>query len=292
MNLRDLEYFLALAKYQHFGKAAAACFVSQPGLSAQLKKLEAELGVQLVERNNKSVLLTDVGARIVNEASAIIQQVRTLKEIAEQAQHPYAGTLKLGIIPTVAPYLLPHIIKNLAEQFSLLKFYFLELQTEFLVKALKEGEIDAAILALPINEAQFSSELLYQEDFLLAVPKTHRLAGLDRVRLQALQEERLLLLAEGHCLGDQALAVCASQNALAQDFRATSLETLRNMVAAGTAVTLIPKLACLTYPGIHYLEFDAPKPGRTIGLVFRNSSGKVALMLQLVTQIKTLIQKL
>lgn len=293
MNLRDLKYLVALAEHRHFGKAAEACFVSQPALSMQIKKLEGTLGVQLLERTNKSVLLTKVGTVIAEQAQHVLRQVKELQETAKQAKDPYSGELRMGVIPTLAPYLLPHIIPALAEKFSKLSIYLSEAQTAQSIEHLKQGKLDVALLALPIQEIDLSSLPLFEEEFVLAVPATHSLAKRKLIKHSDLEKKTLLLLEDGHCLREQALALCHRAKASETlAFQATSLETLRHMVASNIGITLMPRLACKTNDGITYLPIHMPKSMRIIGLVYRASSAKKPLLKDLGTHIKKILAKL
>jgi len=287
MNIKDLRYLVALAEHNHFGNAASACFVSQPALSMQIKKLEETLGVQLLERTNKSVRLTEPGKVIAERAHAILNQVDEVRDIARNAKDPFSGEFKLGIIPTLAPYLLPHIMPQLVKHYPKLRFYLMEEQTALLVEKLKQGKIHAAILALPTTEKSFASHALFEEEFMLAVPPRHELAKLKQIKPDHLQNINLLLLEDGHCLRDQALTFCHRMKVQeSQDFRATSLETLRHMVAAGVGVTLMPKLACANNDSVVYIPFAKQKPSRTVGLVWRDSTAKKILMDDLIAKIK------
>jgi LysR family transcriptional regulator, hydrogen peroxide-inducible genes activator len=292
MNSRDLKYLVAIAKHLHFGAAAAACCVSQPALSMQIKKLESMLGVQLIERTTQSVMLTDVGKLIASEAQEILHKIDSLKQMAKLQSDPLAGTVRLGIIPTVAPYLLPHIATELATTFPQLKLYLLEERTENLRNDLAQRDIDAALLALPFSESNCITLPLFNEEFLLAVPPTHELAKRKTVRNTDLHNKVLLLLADGHCLRDAALAVCHTADA-AEDksFQATSLETLRYMVAAKAGITLMPKLACYPNEDVCYIPFTTPKPSRTIGMVWRSSHPKQILLASIVDKIRKLMIK-
>ncbi len=277
MNLRDLRYLVALADERHFGKAAERCFVSQPTLSAQVRKLEDYLGVALVERQPKRVSLTPTGEKVVQRARALLQEADAIVELAKTDRDPLAGQLKLALIPTVGPYLLPHVVGRLKRELPRLKLMLYEYQTESLLERLRAGELDAGILALPVPLDGLESAPLYDEPFTLAVPAAHPLADRDRVRIDDLRGETLLLLEDGHCLRDQALEVCSRiRVSEAQDYRATSLETLRQMVAAGHGVTLLPELAAETpvgtARGLRIKSFAKPAPGRTIGAVWRKSS--------------------
>lgn len=290
LNIRDLKYLIAIADYQHFGKAAEACFVSQPGLSMQIKKLEETLGVQLIERTNKYVLLTEVGQMIIEQARGVLSQVVTIQEIASQAKDPLSGTLRLGIIPTLGPYLLPYIAPQLSALFPKLSLYLVEDFTNNLLNKLTEGTLDAALLALPVSKDDFMFSTLFEEEFYLAISTQHVLAKKKIIHFSDLKDKTLLLLEEGHCLREQALNICYQTNASeAINFRATSLETLRCMVAANAGITLMPKLSCRKDDAVCYLPFAEPRPTRTIGLVWRVSTGKKILLENLVMQIKKLL---
>ncbi|MGI9247185.1 MAG: LysR substrate-binding domain-containing protein [Steroidobacteraceae bacterium] len=277
MNLRDLRYLVALADERHFGKAAERCFVSQPTLSAQVRKLEEYLGVPLVERQPKRVALTATGEKIVQRARLLLQEADAIVELARTDRDPLAGPLKLALIPTVGPYLLPHIAGRLRKELPRLKLMLYEYQTEPLLERLRAGDIDMGILAVPVLSDGLETADLYEEPFTLAVPSTHPLADRERVKIEDVRGETLLLLEDGHCLRDQALEVCSriSVNE-AQDYRATSLETLRQMVAAGHGVTLLPELAAETpvgtARGLRIKPFVRPVPSRTIGAVWRRST--------------------
>lgn len=293
MNIRDLKYLVALADLGHFGKAAEACFVSQPALSMQIKKLEETLGVQLLERTHKSVLLTESGVLIAERARHILSQVDEVREVAKSAQDPYCGELKIGIFPTLAPYLLPLIVPQLVKKFPQLSIYLVEDQTQHLVEKLKAGKLHAAFLASPINELNFRQALLFEEAFLLAVGKTHVLSKRKVIKPQELNHKQLLLLDEGHCLRDQALSFCHHVHAQeTQNFRATSLETLRHMVAAGVGITLMPELSCQVNDNICYLPFSSSvKPTRKIGLFWRASSAKQIVLHEIAQQVRNILTK-
>jgi LysR family hydrogen peroxide-inducible transcriptional activator len=292
MNIRDLKYLVALADEGHFGRAAELCFVSQPALSMQIMKLEESLGIKLLERTNKSVLLTDQGALIVNRARHILHQVEEVREIARSAKDPFSGELRIGIFPTLAPYLLPLIIPKLSKRYPNLSFYLIEEQTSVLIEKLKQGKLHAALLAHPVIEKSFSHALLFEEEFLLATPIAHALAKIKKVKQQDLQHQYLLLLEEGHCMRDQALAVCHEMRGKeAPNFRATSLETLRNMVAAGVGITLMPKLACNENEDIAYVPFALPKPVRSIALFWRTALSKEIVLKEIVIEIRKIMLK-
>lgn len=277
MNLRDLRYLVALAEYKHFGKAAEASFVSQPTLSTQIRKLEEELGVALFERAPRKVMLTDVGREIVARARAILDDVEQIRGIARRTMDPESGTIRLGIFPTLGPYLLPHVVPQIRARFPRLELLLVEEKTEVLLKQLHEGRLDAAVLAQPLHEDRLHQEFLFEEPFVLAVPRGHALASRKMLKLDDLADQSLLLLEDGHCLRDQALEACqlAGANERA-GFRATSLETLRQMVGSGVGITLLPTLA--TKPpvaqstDVALVEFRGRAPSRRIAMVWRKSS--------------------
>ncbi len=275
MNLRDLQYLVAIAEHRHFGKAAQICFVSQPTLSAQIKKLEDELGVQLLERNNKQVLITPLGEALIAQAKVVLQETNKLRDIAKFSRDPFSGQFKLGIIPTIGPYLLPHILPLFRQQLPKLELRLYEDKTAHIIEQLQQGKLDAIILALPINQPGMAHCQLFNESFVIALPKNHPLVSKNNIKLKDLAEENLLLLEEGHCLADQALEICHSIKLHTNtDYRATSLEMLRQMVATGTGLTLLPALASHANPLIKIKSFVAPIPCRTIGLVWRQQSAR------------------
>lgn len=292
MNLRDLQYLVAVAKHRHFGKAADACFVSQPTLSTQIKKLEDELGVTLIERNNKQVMLTEIGEAIVAKAEEMLQTGNDIKNLAEHYRDPESGSLSLGVIPTLAPYLLPHIMPAIKKRFPKLKTWLYEEQTAVLLRKLLGGHLDAAVLALPVEETTLKSLPLFTEPFFAAVPSQHALAGKSSLTLQEVAKTDILLLEDGHCLRDQTLDLCRKVGATeVEGFRGTSLETLRHMVASGTGITFMPALAAGTNKQagnkIKILPFKPPQPSRQIGLVYRSSSHKESIFKDLAAVIKT-----
>lgn len=293
MNLRDLQYLVALAEHKHFGRAAEASFVSQPTLSTQIKKLEDELGVALVERTPRKVLLTETGREIAQRARQVLSEIEQIRAIARRTADPESGSVRLGIFPTLGPYLLPHVIPAIRARFPRLELLLTEEKTEAVLRLLREGRLDAGILALPIHDEQLHQEFLFEEDFVLAVPEGHELATHETLRLADLAEQNLLLLEEGHCLRDQALEVCHLAGAGERSgFRATSLETLRQMVAAGAGITLLPALAVkppvAPSADIRLVEFRGRAPHRRIAMVWRRSSAIARLLQQLAEVIKTL----
>jgi LysR family hydrogen peroxide-inducible transcriptional activator len=278
LNLRDLRYLVAVADHRHFGRAAEACFVSQPTLSTQIKKLEEELGVELVERNPRRIMLTAVGEQVVERAREVLREADSIREIARRSADPEAGSLRLGLFPTLGPYLLPHVVPEIRRRFPNLELLLVEEKTEEIVRRLRAGSLDAGILALPIHDDQLHEEPLFEEDFVLAVPAEHPLARHEGLATSALLAgESVLLLDEGHCLRDQALSVCSLAGAKERaGFRATSLETLRQMVAAGVGVTLLPELSVQPpvpeSEGIRLIRFAEPVPKRQLALFWRRTS--------------------
>ncbi len=294
MNLRDLRYLVAVAEHRHFGRAAEACFVSQPTLSTQIKKLERELGVQLVERNPRHVLMTETGERIVERARIILGETDNIAEIARRAIDPESGSLRIGLFPTLAPYLLPHVVPQLHARFPNLELLLVEEKTEVVLQRLRDGKLDAGVLALPVPDEQLHMEPLFTEDFVLAVPTTHPLADSDGpIDPSVLTGEHVLLLEEGHCLRDQALSVCQLVGASERTgFRATSLETLRQMVAAGVGVTLLPELAVQPPVAVSedmvLLRFSEPVPRRHLAMFWRETSVSGDFLPQIAREFRNL----
>jgi LysR family hydrogen peroxide-inducible transcriptional activator len=293
MNLRDLRYLVALADHKHFGRAAAASFVSQPTLSTQIKKLEEELGVALVERSPRQVMLTPVGQQIAERARKVIAQVEEMAEIARRSRDPEAGTVRLGLFPTLGPYLLPHVVPALRERFPRLELLLVEEKTDQILARLRDGRLDTGILALPVHDDQLHVEPLFDEPFVLAVPRDHALAGGEALEVSDLDRQHLLLLEEGHCLRDQALDVCRLAGADERDdFRATSLETLRQMVAAGVGITLLPVLAVQppvpTSPDVRLVPFRGEVPHRRIAMLWRRSSAMGEFLQRLAAELRRL----
>lgn len=278
MNLRDLQYLVALAETRHFGRAAERCHVSQPTLSAQVRKLEQFLGVALVERRPRRLALTAAGEAVVERARRMLQDADDIRALARASQDPLSGQLKLGLIPTLGPYLLPRIAPRLARALPKLQLMLHEYQTAPLVDRVVKGELDLAILALPADTRGLQTRSLFGEAFLVAMPEKHRLAARRRLKASDLEGEKLLLLEEGHCLRNQALEVCAQAGTEEQDFRATSLETLRQMVAAGLGITLLPRLAAegpfASARGLVVRPFAPPQPTRLIGAAWRRSTSR------------------
>ena len=299
MNLRDLRYLVALAEHRHFGRAATACFVSQPTLSTQIRKLEDELEVALVERAPRKVMLTPAGREIAERARRVLADVEQLKETARRSRDPEAGTVRLGLFPTLGPYLLPHVVPRIRERFPRLELLLVEEKTEEILRRLHDGRLDAGILALPLpgHGDPFHIEVLFKEPFVLAVPQDHPFARRKTLTTSDLAGQNLLLLEEGHCLREQALEVCHLSGAAERTgFRATSLETLRQMVAANVGITLLPTLA--TKPPVpppehlHLVRFSGKAPHRVIALVWRRSSAMAGFLGKLATLLRELPKSL
>lgn len=275
-SLRQLQYAVAVADTLSFGKAAARCRVAQPSLSAQVAQLERALGTRLFERDRRRVMVTAAGAAILQRARAVLREADDLADLAHRAGDPLAGTLQLGVIPTISPYLLPTLAPALRGAFPELTLRWVEDRTTVLVARLREGGLDAALVALEAELGELEHEVVGHDPFVLAAPAGHPLvAGRGPAKLSALARESVLLLDDGHCLRDQALAVCSRARARELEFRATSLPILAQMVAGGAGVTLLPQLAVATEAARAQLAvrpFAAPAPGRTIALVWRRRS--------------------
>ncbi|MFN0007933.1 MAG: LysR substrate-binding domain-containing protein [Planctomycetota bacterium] len=276
VTLTELRYAIAVADHRHFGRAAAACFVTQPTLSTQVQKLERSLGVKLFERSNRRVDLTGEGEEIVREARAVLAAAERILEVARSKNEPGTGTWRLGVIPTLAPYLLPWLVPRLREAFPKLRLVFREMKTSDVLAEIAARKIDCGMLALPVEGTNLTVEPIFDEPFHVIVPAAHALAGRKSVHESDLLGERVLLLDEGHCLREQALSICARAGAVdgteAGDFRATSLPTLRRMVGSGMGITLLPALALReTLEGTAALPFAGSPPFRRMAMVWRAS---------------------
>jgi LysR family hydrogen peroxide-inducible transcriptional activator len=290
LKLKDLRYLVAVADTRHFGRAAERCFVSQPTLSTQLKKLEEYLGVQLIERQPKRVALTAAGEEIVTRARRILEASDEVVTLARAHRDPLAGALRIAMLPTIGPYLLPRVAREITKALPRLDLRLYEYPTAAMLAKLRAGEIDLGILALPVDLDGLEARELYDETFMVAVPAAHPLAKRPTIRIQDLHGETLLLLEDGHCLRDQALAVCSHASMQEkQDFRATSLETLRQMVATGAGVTLLPELATHGASrharGVVVRPFAPPAPLRKIGGVWRRTTARHAAIAAVCAQI-------
>lgn len=281
LSLRQLRYFAALADVLHFRKAAERCHVTQPALTTQIQALEATLGVQLVERTRRRVVLTPVGVEIDRRARDVLRRCDEIVEYARQQGDPLSGPLRFGVIPTIGPYVLPWLVPRVRERFPRLKLYLREDKTADLVAHLRSGKIDLALLALPVAADDLEDLALFDDPFVLAVPAAHPFAARTIVRPDHLKGKAALLLDDGHCLRDQALEVCGLSRGLDDaDLRATSLNTLVHMVANGLGMTLLPTLSLaveLPREGtIAVKNFAAPTPARKVGLLWRRSSARKA----------------
>ena len=288
MTLTELRYIVAVAREKHFGHAAEACFVSQPTLSIAIKKLEDELEVKIFERGGSEVTVTPLGEAIVRQAQAVIEQAAAIKEIAKRGKDPVAGPLRLGIIYTIGPYLLPELVRQVIERTPQMPLMLQENFTVKLLEMLRAGELDCAILAEPFPDAGLAIAPLYDEPFMAAVPKDHPLARRRSVSAEELKQQTMLLLGTGHCFRDQVLEVCPelsrhsqSSAGIQKTFEGSSLETIRHMVASGVGVTVLPRTACAQPREdelLRYIPFVAPPPHRRVSLVWRKSFTRVPAM--------------
>lgn len=276
VTLKQLRYFDALAREQHFGRAAEACSITQPALSMQITELEQQLGLVLVERTRSGVLLSDRGREIAAMAARILGSVNELIDYALHSNSLLAGSLRLGVIPSIAPYMLPPLLPLLREGYPNLELHIRETQTLPLVQELTEGKLDVVLLALPITQPDIETMALFDDRFLLALPKSKKLASRVRATKDLIEHERLLLLEEGHCLRDQALSYCSlQQSSTVNTFGVSSLSTIVEMVAAGYGITLLPEM-CINVEArgrdIGITRFVDPQPSRSVGLAWRATS--------------------
>ncbi len=275
MNFRDLEYLVALAEYKHFRRAAAACKVSQPTLSGQIRKLEEELNMILLERTSRKVLFTQSGLLLIEQARAILREVKQFKEMANQQSKGMTGPLHIGVIPTLGPYLLPYIVSTIKEQFPKIELFLYEAKTPQLVELVENGNLDCAILASKPELDAFINVPMFGEPMRLAVPTSHPFAKYKEIKMKELSGKEILMLDDGHCLRDNAAGYCFTVGAVEnQHYQATSLETLHNMVASGLGITLMPELAVLAnkFLNVTYVPCTNPKPTRTIVMIYRPGS--------------------
>ncbi len=277
LTLRNLEYIVAVAEERHFGRASARCNVSQPALSAQVRKLERSLGRAIFDRAGRTVRATAGGEAIIEQARRVLAEAKVLERIAAEAASPLSGPFRLGVIATLGAYLLPHLLPPMRRSYPKLELILVEGLTLPLLAQLRLGGLDAVLASLPVPEGDFAAERLFAEPFLLAVPSVHSLARARMVKPEMLSSAEMLLLEDGHCLRDQALAVCPAQDrTLRERFHGTSLEMLRQMVASGIGYTLMPRLAVPTPAPlgslIRYRRFTHWSPQRVIALVTRRGS--------------------
>lgn len=289
MNIRELEYFVAVAELGKFRSASERCFVSQPTLSGQLKKLEDELGHPLFERSTRSVMLTKFGQEAFVLAKEILTGVEKLSNRAQEMSNPFQGKLRIGIFPTLGPWLFPRIASLVAESFPMVEVYLVEEKSAHLVEQLKEGGLDVAFLALPQHIPGSQGIPLFSERFFVAIPCGHPLADKQVVCSTDLEQEELMLLSDGHCLRDQTLDLCQRHGVgHGSRFMATGIETLRQMVRLGSGITLIPQLAVpeVSEPGIEYRPVASPDFKRDIGLYYRSTHPRHRLMEELASLIQ------
>src|SRR5262245_6323560 len=295
VTLRQLQYVVAVAELGGFGRAADHCHVAQPTLSAQVALVEEQLGVQIFERNRQGVRLSTAGAAIVEQARRVLAAQRGLEELASHLRDPFHGTYRLGIIPTVGPYLLPELTPTLINAYPHMTLVWREDRTASLVQQIKEGTLDGGIVALESDIEPFEHARLTWDPFVLAVAPGHQLAGSDKpVKLNALAGATVLLLDDGHCFRDQALSLCASLGASEMSFRATSLATLVQMVGAGSSVTVLPSLSLAVENRTHRLcvrPFTPAGPGRTLVLAWRRESALRHVLKELAGTIRTTLSK-
>ncbi len=280
MTLTELRYLVALARERHFGRAAEACFVSQPTLSVAIKKLEDELEVKIFERGSAEVAVTPLGEEIVRQAQAVIEMAAGIKETAKRGKDPLAGPLRLGLIYTIGPYLLPALVRQAIKRVPQMPLMLQENFTARLLEMLRAGELDCAILAEPFPDNGLAVAPLYDEPFMVAVPRTHALAGRESISAEELKRETLLLLGTGHCFRDHVLEVCpeyarfsSHAEGIRKSFEGSSLETIKHMVASGMGVTVVPQLSVPheRQPHVAYVPFSAPVPTRRVVLAWRRS---------------------
>jgi LysR family hydrogen peroxide-inducible transcriptional activator len=291
ITLRQLRYFEALARHKHFGRAAEDCGISQPALSMQIRELEQSLGAPLVERRPNEVVLTELGSETARRAEQLLTGASDLVDFAKHRQKVLSGVLRLGVIPTIAPYLLPRVLPALQKQYPELKLELRETQTNILLDELARGSLHLLILALPAGDGEIETLRLFDDPFLLAVPANDPLPAKSRVSARDISPRQLILLEEGHCLRDQALAFCSMQNSeTPAGLGATSLSTVMQMVANGYGATLLPRIAVdagLADKRVKLLRFTDPEPRRSIGLAWRRTSPRKADFLalgQVITQ--------
>ncbi len=278
MTLTELRYIVAVSQKNHFGKAAQACFVSQPTLSIAIKKLEEELGVRLFERSSKNeIRITEIGRQVINQAYIVLQQAQMLTEIAQQGKDPLSGQFKLGVIYTIGPYLLPSLIPVLTKSVPNLKLIIEENFTANLFQSLKQGELDAIIISYPFEEPGIETAPLYEEPFIVALPNNHAWKNRDAIPPEDLASQDLMLLGSGHCFRDQVIKACpncmSGNSELTRTLEGGSLETIRHMVAAGTGITVLPRTSIMhgkkNESMIDIKPFISPSPSRTVAIAWR-----------------------
>ncbi len=280
MTLTELRYIVAVAREKHFGRAAEACFVSQPTLSVAIKKLEEELDVKLFERGSSEVSVTPLGEDIIRQAQSVLEQAAAIKEIARRGKDPLSGPLRLGIIYTIGPYLLPELVRHAIEHTPQMPLILQENFTVKLLEMLRTGELDCAIMAEPFPDTGLALAPLYDEPFVVAVPQAHPLAQREAIGAEELKQETMLLLGTGHCFRDHVLEVCpefarfsSNTEGIRKSFEGSSLETIKHMVASGMGITVVPKLSVPREPQpfVKYIPFEPPVPSRRVVLAWRRT---------------------
>ena len=298
MTLTELKYIVALAREKHFGRAAEACFVSQPTLSVAIRKLEDELGVQLFERGTAGIQTTAMGDQLIEQAQKVLDEASLLKDLARQGRDPLAGPLRVGVIFTIGPYLLPWLVPQMIQAHPSMPMLLQENYTVKLLETLSQGEIDVLILAEPFDAQGLVTEPVYDEHFMVAVPRQHPWAKRRRIPSAELTQQTMLLLGSGHCFRDQVVEICPELSRFSQassgiqkTFEGSSLETIRHMVASGVGITVLPQTACPRSRDdgfLCYIPFESPAPNRRVVLAWRKSFARPAAIEALKQQLKAL----
>ncbi|MBM3369220.1 MAG: LysR substrate-binding domain-containing protein [Burkholderiaceae bacterium] len=298
MTLTELKYIVALAREKHFGRAAEACFVSQPTLSVAIRKLEDELGVQLFERGTAGIQTTAMGDQLIEQAQKVLDEASLLKDLARQGRDPLAGPLRVGVIFTIGPYLLPWLVPQMIQAHPSMPMLLQENYTVKLLETLRQGEIDVLILAEPFDAQGLVIEPVYDEHFMVAVPRQHPWAKRRRIPSAELTQQTMLLLGSGHCFRDQVVEICPELSRFSQassgiqkTFEGSSLETIRHMVASGVGITVLPQTACPRSRDdgfLCYIPFESPAPNRRVVLAWRKSFARRAAIEALKQQLKAL----
>ena len=298
MTLTELKYIVALAREKHFGRAAEACFVSQPTLSVAIRKLEDELGVQLFERGTAGIQTTAMGDQLIEQAQKVLDEASLLKDLARQGRDPLAGPLRVGVIFTIGPYLLPWLVPQMIQAHPSMPMLLQENYTVKLLETLRQGEIDVLILAEPFDAQGLVTEPVYDEHFMVAVPRQHHWAKRRRIPSAELTQQTMLLLGSGHCFRDQVVEICPELSRFSQassgiqkTFEGSSLETIRHMVASGVGITVLPQTACPRSRDdgfLCYIPFESPAPNRRVVLAWRKSFARPAAIEALKQQLKAL----
>jgi len=298
MTLTELKYIVALAREKHFGRAAEACFVSQPTLSVAIRKLEDELGVQLFERGTAGIQTTAMGDQLIEQAQKVLDEASLLKDLARQGRDPLAGPLRVGVIFTIGPYLLPWLVPQMIQAHPSMPMLLQENYTVKLLETLRQGEIDVLILAEPFDAQGLVIEPVYDEHFMVAVPRQHPWAKRRRIPSAELTQQTMLLLGSGHCFRDQVVEICPELSRFSQassgiqkTFEGSSLETIRHMVASGVGITVLPQTACPRSRDdgfLCYIPFESPAPNRRVVLAWRKSFARPAAIEALKQQLKAL----